>query len=123
MRIGFTLLKESADSALSPHFGKAKWLGIHDTDTNTTHFVRNTGLSGRFVADVFGEANCTHAVFAQIGAPALEHLKAHGLEAFWGEAEVPATTLVQRLKRGQLARAETSEHTPKRAHRHHAASN
>jgi predicted Fe-Mo cluster-binding NifX family protein len=118
MRIGFTLLKEAQDSPLSPHFGKAKWLGIFDTDTRAMRFVRNADLTGRAVADVFAEADCTHAVFTHIGAPALEHLKAYGIQAFWGEADVSAVTLVDRLERGELTPAESSEHAPERAHRH-----
>ena len=52
MRIGFTLLLNQNDSRLSPHFGKAKWIGIYDTETESMRFERNTGLNGRFVADV-----------------------------------------------------------------------
>lgn len=105
MRIGFTLLKEQKDSPLSQHFGKAKWLGILDSATGEMQFVRNTGLNGRFVADQFDEAGVTHAVFANIGAPALEHLKRYGIRAYRGDAGVPAPALAERLEAGTLPSA------------------
>ncbi len=117
MRIGFPLLKAEEHSPLSPHFGKAKWVGTYDTETRAMRFVRNTGLTGRFVADAFAQAGCTHAVLTRIGAPALEHLAAYGIQAFWGDADASALTLAERLERGQLERAESTEHAPERAHR------
>ncbi len=105
MRIGFTLLKDQKDSPLSGHFGKAKWLGIFDSSTGEMQFVRNTGLNGRFVADCFDEAGCTHAVFTNIGAPALEHLKRYGIRAYRGEPDVPAPALAERVENGELPSA------------------
>ncbi len=119
MRIGFTLLKNADNSPLSPHFGMAKWLGIYDTESGKMEFERNTGLNGRSVADAFARAGCTHAVFAHIGAPALGHLGAHGILAYWGDADQPATALAIRLERGELRPAEKTEHAG--GHHHHAA--
>lgn len=116
MRVGLTLLKNEDDSPLSPHFGTAKWLGIYDAATGTMHFERNTGLYGGFVADALARAGCTHAVFAHIGGPALEHLRAHGIRAFWGEPGQPATELVARLERGELRAAESSDDSGGQAH-------
>lgn len=119
MRIGFTLLKNTDNSPLSPHFGIAKWLGIYDAESGSMRFERNTGLNGRSVADAFARAGCTHAVFGHIGPPALEHLRARGILPFWGDVDQPAAALVIRLQRGELRPAETA--SPGRHGHHHAA--
>lgn len=114
MRIGFTLLLNQNDSRLSPHFGKAKWIGIYDTETESMRFERNTGLNGRFVADVLGDADCTHAVLTSIGPGALEHLHRYGIAALQGDADTPWPLLAKKVQSDALPPAEASDHE-----RHH----
>ena len=51
-KVAFTTLLKREDSALSPHFGTAKWIMIYDCDTAQIAFEQNTALNGRGVADV-----------------------------------------------------------------------
>jgi predicted Fe-Mo cluster-binding NifX family protein len=116
-RIGLTLLHDSEDSPLSDHFGKAKWLGIYEPSTGEMRFVRNTGLNGRFVADAFDEAGCSHVVFTNIGEGALGHLGSYEILAVWGPAGIPAKSLVQDVESGRLPAGKGTPHVPEHHHR------
>jgi predicted Fe-Mo cluster-binding NifX family protein len=97
-----TLLRADWESPLSPHFGMAGWLLIYDARTDQKKFERNRLLMGKGVVDVFSQHRCTDAIFSQIGPGALEILWAAGIHGWYGPADVPASQLIDRLKRGEL---------------------
>jgi len=101
-RVGMTLLRPDWQSPLSPHFGLATWLLIYDTETDQKNFERNQLLMVKGVVDVFAQHHCTDAVFSSIGPGALEILRAAGIRAWCGPPDVPASRLIDRLKRGEL---------------------
>jgi predicted Fe-Mo cluster-binding NifX family protein len=101
-KVGMTLLRPDWQSPLSPHFGLATWLLICDTETDQKNFERNRLLMGKGVVDVFAQHRCSDAVFSNIGPGALEILRAAGIRAWYGPADVPATQLIDRLKQGEL---------------------
>lgn len=115
--IAFTTLLNREDSALSPHFGKAKWILIRDS-TGKISFEQNTALNGRAVVDFMVRHGCTDAVFTQIGPGALSHLQNAGIRGWIGTASTPVPELVERLGRGELApaagfaRNATPQHAP-----------
>lgn len=105
MTIGLPLLKDSLDSPLSQHFGKAKWLLIYEGE-GRHRFVRNTGLSGHSVVQELASAGCTDVVILGAGAGAWGHLQQGGMRVWQGEADIPARELVRRAEEGALLRAE-----------------
>ena len=103
-KIAFTTLLNRPDSALSPHFGMAKWILIRDENGGTT-FEQNTGLNGRAVVDVMAKHGCTDAVFTQIGPGAFVHLQEAGIRGWIGPADTSVPQLVESFRRGELPRA------------------
>jgi predicted Fe-Mo cluster-binding NifX family protein len=118
-KVGLTLLRRDWQSPLSPHFGLAAWLLIYDAKTGHKSFERNRLLMGKGVADEFVQHRCTDAVFSSIGPGALEILRATGICAWYGPADVPASELIDRLERGDLeAASEARAHGHDRSHGH-----
>ena len=118
-KLGLTVLKEDPQSPLSPHFGMAKWIMIHDPTSGASSFVRNTGLNGRAVVEELVRHGCTDAIFASIGDGALRHLDAAGIQGWYGPADQPSTELSRRLEQGELRRATSASHEAPRHHRRH----
>ncbi len=104
MSFGLPLLKDSLDSPLSQHFGKAKWLLVYE-GAGRHRFVRNAGLSGRSVVQDLAAAGCTDVVILHAGDGAWGHLQRGGMRVWQGEADVPARELIRRAEEGSLARA------------------
>lgn len=103
-KIGLTVLRDTPTSALSAHFGKAKWILIHDSATGRSSFVRNRALVGAAVAQILAEHECTDAVFAHIGPGGLNNLRTRGIRAWRGPKGVPAIEIIAKLQRGELRR-------------------
>jgi predicted Fe-Mo cluster-binding NifX family protein len=105
-KIAFTTLLQRDNSALSPHFGKAKWVLIFDRETGHYAFEQNTGLNGRAVVEIMARHGCSDAVFTQIGSGALQHLHAAGIRGWIGPAYLPVPELLKRLDCGELVQVE-----------------
>ena len=105
-KVAFTTLLKREDSALSPHFGKAKWIMVLDRETGQVTFEQNTALNGRAVVEVVVRHGCTEAVFTNIGAGALRHLEQARIRGWIAPAGVSAPQLLERLDRGELSRAQ-----------------
>jgi predicted Fe-Mo cluster-binding NifX family protein len=101
-KVGMTLLRPDWQSPLSPHFGMAGWLLIYDAKADQKNFQRNRLLMGKGVVDIFVQHRCTDAIFSNIGPGALEILRAAGIRAWYGPADVPASRLIDRLRQGEL---------------------
>jgi predicted Fe-Mo cluster-binding NifX family protein len=66
-------------------------------------FLRKTGrCTGRGVVDILKRHRRTDVIFPNIGQGALRALKAAGIRAWCGPEGVPATELIERLKRGEV---------------------
>lgn len=104
-KVAFTTLLKREDSALSPHFGKAKWIMVRDGESGEITFAQNTALNGRAVVDLMARYGCTDAVFTNIGPGALRHLEQSGIRGWIGPAGVPLPQVLERLTRGELKRA------------------
>jgi predicted Fe-Mo cluster-binding NifX family protein len=105
-KVAFTTLLKREDSALSPHFGLAKWVLIRDDDNGQITFKQNTALNGRAIVDILVQQGCTDAVFTQIGPGAFAHLEQAGIRQWIGAADVAVPQLLELLRRGELARAQ-----------------
>jgi predicted Fe-Mo cluster-binding NifX family protein len=103
--VAFMTLLDRGDSALSPHFGKAKWLAIIDTGSKEPRFVQNTGLNGRSVVNLLIANDCTDVVFNEIGPGALRHLQAADIRGWLGSKDTPVPQLLEMLRQGKLPRA------------------
>jgi predicted Fe-Mo cluster-binding NifX family protein len=109
-KIALMTLLNREDSSLSPHFGKAKWILVLDTEQGTSHFIQNTGLNGRsVVAELMREA-CTDVIASEIGAGAVGHLESAHIRGWLGAADIPAPRLVEMLQAGELPRLLASTH-------------
>lgn len=111
-KVAFTTLLNREDSALSPHFGMAKWILIRDDDDGQITFEQNTALNGRAVVDIMVRHGCTDAVFTHIGPGAFSHLEQADIRGWSGPADTPVPQLLERLSRGELARAQAPEPIP-----------
>jgi predicted Fe-Mo cluster-binding NifX family protein len=105
-KVGLTVAKPEWGSPLAAHFGMAKWLLIYDTETQEKEFQRNKELVGRGVVATLEKHGCADAIFSTIGPGALVHLELASIRGWYGPEHVPAHELVERLKRGELRRAE-----------------
>ncbi len=108
-KVAFTTLLNREDSALSLHFGMAKWILIRDDDNSQITFEQNTALNGRAVVEIMVQHGCTDAVFTQIGEGAFRHLEQAGIRGWIGPASTPVPQLLEHLSRGELARAQAPE--------------
>lgn len=104
-KTAFTTLLNRGTSALSPHFGKAKWVCILD-EKGQVEFEQNTALNGRAVVDIMARHGCKDAVFTEIGPGAYSHLKEAGIRGWIGPAGVPVPEIAGHLRRGELAPAQ-----------------
>ncbi len=111
-KVAFTTLLNREDSALSPHFGMAKWILIRDDDDGQITFEQNTALNGRAVVDIIVRHGCTDVVFTHIGPGAFSHLEQAGIRGWIGPADTPVPQLLERFSSGELARAQVPEPMP-----------
>ncbi len=107
-KAAFITLLNREDSALSPHFGKGKWVLIRD-ESGRSIFEQNTVLNGRAVVDIMRKHGCTDAVFTEIGPGAFMHLEQAGIRGWIGPARTPVPQLAALLDRGELIRARAPE--------------
>ncbi|MFP5228152.1 MAG: NifB/NifX family molybdenum-iron cluster-binding protein [Acidobacteriota bacterium] len=107
-KTAFITLLDRDDSALSPHFGKGKWVLIRDDNGQNT-FEQNTVLNGRAVVDIMKKHGCTDAVFTEIGPGAFAHLEEAGIRGWIGPANRPVPDLAALLRNGELIRAGAPE--------------
>jgi predicted Fe-Mo cluster-binding NifX family protein len=103
-KTAFMALLNREDSKLSPHFGKAKWVAVHE-DGGAWRFVQNTVLNGRGVVDILTANGCQDVVFTEIGVGALDHLNQAGIGGWLGPSDLSLPELLQALGRGELRRA------------------
>lgn len=101
-KIGFVTLLKKGDSPLSPHFGKAKWLMVLDSDSQQSHFIQNTILDGRSVVQLLRQEGCSEVVFTNVGEGALRQLKQAGIAAWYAPSGIPVPRLLEMLNAGQL---------------------
>jgi predicted Fe-Mo cluster-binding NifX family protein len=106
--VAFTTLLNREDSALSPHFGKAKWILIRDNSGKIT-FEQNKALNGRAVVEIMAKHSCTDAVFTHIGPGAFLHLEEAGIRGWIGPAATPVPQLIECFSRGELQRVQAPE--------------
>jgi predicted Fe-Mo cluster-binding NifX family protein len=111
-KVAFTTLLNREDSALSPHFGMAKWILVRDDDNGQIAFQQNTALNGRAVVDIMVRHGCTDAVFTHIGPGAFGHLQQAGIRGWIGPPGTPVAQLLERLGHGELVRARAPEPMP-----------
>jgi predicted Fe-Mo cluster-binding NifX family protein len=101
-KIAFMTLLDREDSALSPHFGKAKWMLIRDTEQGTSHFIQNHGLNGKSVVEQLLREGCSDVITSGIGQGAVENLTRANVRGWLAPAGVPALQLVEMLAGGSL---------------------
>jgi predicted Fe-Mo cluster-binding NifX family protein len=101
-KIALMALLNREDSALSPHFGKAKWIMIRDTEQGPSHFVQNHGLNGRTVVEALLREGCTDVICSEIGQGAVENLQRAQIHGWLAPAGVPAPRLIELLLAGSL---------------------
>lgn len=101
-KIALMTLLSREESNLSPHFGKAKWILVHDTEQATSRFVQNKGLNGMSVVQHLMNEGCGDVICSEIGEGAVKHLHEANIRGWLGPADVPAPRLLQMLAEGTL---------------------
>ncbi len=101
-KLAFMTLLNRANTSLSPHFGKAKWVMIRDRETGAAQFVQNTGLNGQAVVAILASNGCSDAVFTEIGPGALAHLQAANIRGWFAPANLPVAEIAEMFARGTL---------------------
>lgn len=103
-RLGLPLSHDRLDAPLSEHFGKCKWLGVHEAG-QPPRFLRNEGLNGRWVAEGLAAAGVTDVVAGHLGGGAFRHLAEVGIRV-WAADPAAATAAAQAeaFAAGRLAR-------------------
>jgi predicted Fe-Mo cluster-binding NifX family protein len=115
MRIGMTMSRTDLDAPPAEHFGKARWLLVAE-DAVRCDFVRNEGLDGRSVAEVFAARGCTDVIVRNLGPGAYAHVTAAGIRVWHAEEGESARALVQSLREGRLRPLAPGEAKHGRAH-------
>ena len=101
-KIALMTLLNRDDSNLSPHFGKAKWMMIRDTEQGSSKFIQNHGLNGKTVVEALLREGCTDVICSEIGEGAVENLKRAQIHGWLAPANIPAPRLVEMLAAGSL---------------------
>lgn len=101
-KIALMTLLNREESSLSPHFGKAKWILVRDTEQGSSHFVQNHGLNGKSVVEQLLREGCTDVICSEIGAGAVENLKRAQIHGWLAPTDIPAPRLVEMLAAGSL---------------------
>jgi len=101
-KIALMTLLSREESNLSPHFGKAKWILVHDTEQATSRFVQNKGINGMSVVQHLMNEGCGDVICSEIGEGAVRHLYEANIRGWLGPADVPAPRLLQMLAEGTL---------------------
>jgi predicted Fe-Mo cluster-binding NifX family protein len=101
-KIALMTLLNREDSALSPHFGKAKWILVRDMEQGSSKFIQNHGLNGKTVVEELLREGCTDVICNEIGEGAVENLKRAQIHGWLAAADIPAPRLVEMLVAGSL---------------------
>jgi predicted Fe-Mo cluster-binding NifX family protein len=101
-KIALMTLLDRENSTLSPHFGKAKWILVRDTEPGPFHFVQNRGMNGKSVVEQLLREGCTDVITREIGAGAVQHLEQAHVHGWLAPACVPAPRLVEMFLAGEL---------------------
>lgn len=101
-KIALMTLLNRADSPLSMHFGKAKWVMVHDTEEKSSRFVQNHGLNGRSVVQLLLQEGCSEVICSEIGDGAVRNLENAGIRGWLAPAETPAPRALQMHAEGAL---------------------
>ena len=101
-KIALMTLLSREESNLSPHFGKAKWILVHDTEQATSHFVQNKELNGMSVVQHLLNEGCSDVICSEIGDGAIKHLHEANIRGWLAPANVPAPRLLEMLTEGTL---------------------
>ena len=101
-KIGVMMSADCADEVMSPHFGKAEWIMVTDTESGICEFVKNQALNGKGAVEIVIRLSCTDVILADIGDGALGHLQAAHIRA-WAVAEpVVGSEALRMFREGQL---------------------
>ena len=101
-KIALMTLLNRANSALSMHFGKAKWILVHDTEEGTSYFVQNEGLNGKSVVNSLLREGCSDVVCTEIGEGAVENLKRANIRGWLAPADTTAPRALEMFTAGSL---------------------
>ena len=101
-KIALMTLLNREDSSLSPHFGKAKWILVRDTEQGSAKFIQNHGLNGRTVVEALLREGCTDVICSEIGQGAVENLKRAQIHGWLAPAGISAPRLIEMLAAGSL---------------------
>ena len=101
-RIGVMMSADRANEEMSPHFGKAEWIMVADTESGVHAFVKNEVSSGKGAVEIVIRQGCTDVILADIGDGALGHLQAAHIRAWAVPAPVAGNEALRMFSERQL---------------------
>ncbi|NLL18299.1 MAG: dinitrogenase iron-molybdenum cofactor biosynthesis protein [Clostridia bacterium] len=90
MKIAVSALEAGLSAPVDPQFGRAKWLVIYDTETQSVESIDNsanmslTQGAGIKTAELVSKHNCQVVLTGHLGPKALKTLQAVGIEGYNG---------------------------------------
>ena len=117
-KIALMTLLNREDSSLSPHFGKAKWILVRDTEQGSAKFIQNHGLNGRTVVEALLREGCTDVICSEIGQGAVENLRRAQIHGWLAPAGIPVPRLFsEKLHPIQCKNLAAPENAPTMVHK------
>jgi len=102
-KIGVMMSADRADEVMSPHFGKAEWIMVTDTESGICEFVKNEALNGKGAVEIVIRLGCADVILADIGDGALGHLQAAQVRAWAVPSPVAGNEALRIFGEGQLS--------------------
>lgn len=102
-KIGVMMSADRADEVMSPHFGKAEWIMVTDTESGICEFVKNEALNGKGAVEIVIRLGCADVILADIGDGALGHLQAAQVRAWAVPSPVAGNEALRIFGDGQLS--------------------
>ena len=107
-KVAVMMSENQVKAQMSPHFGKAEWVMVADTESHTLAFLKKEASNGKSVVEMIAGQNCTDAIFSEIGNGALGHLKAEGIRSWVAPANISGQQALEMFEHLRLQAADPS---------------
>ena len=107
-KVAVMMSENNVKAQMSPHFGKAEWVMVADTECHAFDFLKNEAAGGKSVVEIIAGQNCSDAIFSEIGNGALGHLKAEGIRGWVAPSNISGQQALEMFEHLRLQAADSS---------------